>query len=575
MARHPILARREEGKMSETWSGKRRNRLRLMSGRVRTKDERWEAASLLSGSSVELEKRMGATLARVKARALRSPVYASNRIVWERIAGLDDLATAPYTSSNLLPRKTDQAPDWSNWIIDGEQVIATAATSGSTGSSKLMPFTQQSLDEFARANSPQSSRIIRERGLPPRPVALALTAPEGYASHLSVPYGLAANGNDVLHVPLATLVNDSGVALDFIDWVLAPTNELHIICTVAAMLPTLVAALEEHPGGTDAVGKMGRTLRVLYSGGCELTPTVANMLSAQFGLPPSAWVNQFATTEVGVAACSLEDFSAFHCSLHTHVISIIPLDELEKERRDPSYQPRNVLLTRAPVGLVGELACVFDAAIPWINLRQGDMFEVVEPVAGSDVPRLRHLARMSSVHDIAGGRVWPASYERAMASLGGKVTDYLAIALKPGEVAPSDPERLLVKDRLLFYYEGVASLHEIAGAIFDTIPILVAAGPTLGAGSFDMEILNVKAGALQRCRQRKSQERDGSPGPLKHRVVRGLQYEIPVDDIRESGPGWIPSSRESGISRAAIGVDALPEHAADQGSGGLVGSGSN
>jgi hypothetical protein len=235
------------------------------------------------------------------------------------------------------------------------------------------------------------------------------------------------------------------------------------------------------------------------------------------------------------------------------------MDELETADADPDYVPKGVLLTRAPAGLVGELASTYDATVPWLNLRQGDVFEVVEPARGTDIPRLRYRARISSVQDVGGGRVWPASYQHAMDALGGKVTDYLAMALKPGEEAPDGANGILSRDHLSFYYEGSAQLDEVTDSIFEAIPMLATTGPKLGTGTFDMNIVHVRTGTLRRCRQQKSQDRGGSPGPLKHRVVRGPQYEVPIEDMIAVAPAWRPPVLISGIRPAATAVGLSSE----------------
>ena len=545
--------------MKECRLGRRSKCLRLITSTHRSKRELEDAVSLLRAPRALLEDRMEATLARVRARALRTPAHAANQSAWERVRGLDDLAVAPCSSSDVLPKMTDQVGDWSRWNADGDAVMATAATSGSSGMSRVMPFAQWSVDYYAWSCLPHLAQVTLERAMPAKRVVLALSAPKGYVTYLVMPPVFAAAGYDVLHVPLALILRDPKVALDLIDWLLEPANAIHATITVPTMLPLLIAALEELPGGADALNKMSLSLRLLCVGGSEFTLSLERSLSARLGLRSDAYMNLFASTEGGHMACSWHDFSIFHGSLHSHVLSIMPLQEVEKAESDPDYCPKGMLLTRAPVGLIGELASTYDGVVPWINLRQGDIFEVVEPGAETDVPRLRYVARLSSVQDVGGGRVWPASYRCAMDSLGGKVTDYLAMALKPGEMSPDGESEILVKDKLFFYYEGTACPEEVAASIFEAIPMLETTGPQLGQGTFDMAVCKVRTGALRQCRQRKSQERGDSPGPLKHQVVRGPQYQVPINDVLASTPGWIPAPRWSGIRPTAPQAEQRPE----------------
>lgn len=524
--------------MSEQWIGARKKSLRLLGATARSDGYLRESADLLRAPREAQERMMEDTLSRVRRRALRSPADADTRRAWERIGSLEDLTRAPCTSANTLPTMSPQPPDWSNWVADHHEVIATAATGGSSALSKVMPFAAWSLEHYAWSSVPHLAEATLARGVPAKRTALALTAPRDYVTYLAIPPCFTSVGYDVVHVPLAAVLREADVARDLIDWLLEPGNDVHAISTVTAMLPMFLRALDGQPGGAEAIGRLQRTLRLLYIGGSELTPALEATLATRLGLGAGACVNVFASTESGMVAASRSDFAVFRPSLHTHALTILPLDEIEKADADPGYTPRGALLTRAPVGLIGELASTFDAAAPWINLRQGDVFEVVAPEAGSDVPRLRYQARMSSVHDVGGGRVWPASYQRAVQRLEGRVTDYLAMAMKPGDTTPEASGEVLVKDRLVLYYEGESPFGEVARSILETIPMLNTTGPKLGAGTFDMAVYQLEPGTLARCRQRKSAERGGAPGPLKHHVVRGPQYHVPPENVLSSGPGW-------------------------------------
>ena len=429
-----------------------------------------------------------------------------------------------------------------------------------------MPFSNDSLEHYAFSSLPHLAQVTLQQGIPAKRTGLALTAPQGYVTHLVMPACLAMAGYDVLHVPLAKVLHDEGVAQDLVDWLCEPGNMIHAISTVTAMMPLLLDALAGLSGGQQALELLRQSLRVLYNGGSELTPSMEQALRNRLDYPPGAYKNVFASTEGGVTACSGNDFDLFHGSLHSHVLSLLPLREVERAQSDPEYVPKSQLLTRAPVGLIGELAITFDGAVPWVNLRQGDIFEVVPPTPGSDVPRLRYLARLSSVQDVGGGRVWPASYTRVVESLDGKVTDYMAMALKPGDTCPDARGEVVAKDRLLFYYEGIAELEEVTRAIFENIPILNETGPKLGVGTFDMTVSCVRPGTLRAVRSLRSRERGGAPGPLKHQAVRGLQYQIPDESVLHSAPAWTPAPRWSGIQHAGSTLDQASEPRVPRGS---------
>jgi acyl-CoA synthetase (AMP-forming)/AMP-acid ligase II len=526
--------------MNERWMGARTRKLRFVDAGGDEDRERLEDwANLARAPRATLERMMEDTLARARERALRSPMHAPTRAAWQAIGGLEDLTRAPCSSSNLLPSMSAEGPDWSRWVADPREVTDVAATSGSSGASKVMPFADWSVRRnMGEGSAPGLATALLKSRAPRRGVGLALTAPREYITYLAVPSCLTTVGCDVLHVPLAAVLREPDVARDLVDWLLVPGNDVRVLITVTTMVPMLLAALEAQPSGAEAVARLLRSLHVLVLGGTEMTPTVHTQLTARLGDRAAAITNLFASTEGGILGLSSDEHDVFHPSLHTSALTILPLEETEKADGDPGYAPRGVLLTRAPAGLVGELAITCDGVVPWINLRQGDVFEVVEPAPGFGAPGLRYRARMSAVQDVGGGRVWPASYERAVQRLEGRVTDYLAMALKPGDRADGVADEALIKDRLAFAYEGVATADDVVRAVLEAVPMLRTTGPELGAGTFDMIVLQLRPGTLAGLRRARSAERGGAPGPLKHTVVRGPQYHLSREAILASRFGW-------------------------------------
>lgn len=83
----------------------------------------------------------------------------------------------------------------------------------------------------------------------------------------------------------------------------------------------------------------------------------------------------------------------------------IPKAELEREREDPTYQPKTVLMNELRPGEQYELVYTHFWGMPLLRYRSGDVFKVTalnDPETGVQVPQVIFEARANEIIDLAG-----------------------------------------------------------------------------------------------------------------------------------------------------------------------------
>jgi hypothetical protein len=488
-----------------------------------------EQVALLRRLKEDYERSMERTFAAVRARSLRSPPYGDRRGALQGLATLEALtASGLYTSSSLLPLAADEPVAWDRYVVD-EPIVVASLTSGTSGLNKIMPYSQRAIDASAAQTGPFLAQMALDHGQSDHPRILALSAPEDYVTWQVMPALARGLGYDVVHAPFSTIMNVPGAAEDLVEYLLGEAGSIDAIITVGPMLPHLLKRLEGCPGGEAAVARLAHDLRFVISGGTQVTPALAATLRARLGLRGHGIMEVFASTEGGIILGSVFETGIFHPCLHTHAVSLIPLGELERAAEEPGFTPRAHLVTRAPVGTVGELVFSLDQSIPLLNFRTGDLFEVASATGDYfTVPSLQLRADHAVLHDIGAAKVWPQEYHEAVRSLGDRVTDYIAMSLKAHEVSTSE----VAKDRLVFLHEGTASPAEVESALLRYLPILHDVARDLGLA--DVLVVHLRGGSLAKYRLRKSAARRGAPGPLKHRILKGPEYTAEAADVLES-----------------------------------------
>lgn len=165
---------------------------------------------------------------------------------------------------------------------------------------------------------------------------------------------------------------------------------------------------------------------------------------------------------------------------------------------------------------------------------QGGEFGVVLPAAGADASLL-HVEHSASI--AVGDK---EAFNRAVKSLGDKVTDYLIVLQISERHTSSLQVKAATTNKLTVYCEGRATIDEVALLFVEALPMLAAT-------CHPVVFSTLRGGTLRRCRQSNPRSPGdprsagaGSSGALDEHWVQGQRYRVPLEAVVQSRLGWCP-----------------------------------
>jgi hypothetical protein len=129
---------------------------------------------------------------------------------------------------------------------------------------------------------------------------------------------------------------------------------------------------------------------------------------------------------------------------------------------------------------------------------------------------------------------WAASFEHAMSSLGAKVNDYLGVLRKA--------DAKLSRAKLTLYYEGGATIDEVALVFYEALP-------TLADSCSPLVISTLRGGTLRLCRQANPRKDGLEPcATVNEHWVQAPRYRVPLEAVVHSRLGWrrVANTRNAG-----------------------------
>ena len=287
---------------------------------------------------------------RVLSAAKRNPLYPGIETIRD-IKDLESYPTIRWDDIDHFAEKHDVK----------RLITATPATSwyssGTSGRRKIVWSSEEDLDMYRRV----FGRRLYNIGIGRKSRALVLGAP-GYASSIYPKLGLNWLAETV-YVPFTEMSAN-------VDKILSGRYDLLItIPPVAYHLASdgskqLNGTLRRVPVLSDLLARSKlRRLKHVF-GYCQVmmagdfrTDLQDKLITEFYGRPPCL---SYASTEMVTAGGECLDHETryhtgeMHPAFDDVIPLIIPLEELEKERLDPAYEPKKVLLSRAPSGMIGE-----------------------------------------------------------------------------------------------------------------------------------------------------------------------------------------------------------------------------
>ncbi len=322
---------------------------------------------------------------RVLPAAKRNPLYKEV----EKVRDIDDLEDYASISWDDVDRMGQKLAGLDR-LITGK-AVASWCSSGSSGRPKTVWASEEDLDMSRRV----WGRRLYNMGIGPKARALLLTAPGNYTSAIMPRMGLDWLAETV-YVPFTEMNAHPDKLL---------SGRYDILVTLPPVAYLLATDGAKRLGGKTAnvpivsgfVAKVRkRKLKQVFGdclallGGDFRTNYQDRVMTDFYGRPPCI---TYVSTEVMTAGSECLDrttryhMNELHPALDDAIPLIIPLPEMEKERLDADYEPKKVLLSRAPCGMIGEATFTVNSdCFVRLNYRTGDIIRKAKDRSDCPMP---------------------------------------------------------------------------------------------------------------------------------------------------------------------------------------------
>ena len=112
----------------------------------------------------------------------------------------------------------------------------------------------------------------------------------------------------------------------------------------------------------------------------------------------------YACTEAGTVAMQSWNYKGMVFFPDNSFLEFIPLDEYQKNKDDPTYQPKTLLYDELEPGIYELVLSNFNGGV-LVRYRIGDLFEVIsngDEEVGSELPQMKFYSRSDDIIDLGG-----------------------------------------------------------------------------------------------------------------------------------------------------------------------------
>lgn len=212
----------------------------------------------------------------------------------------------------------------------------------------------------------------------------------------------------------------------------------------------------------------------LVTGGTD-TSIYRERIAYYWGVDP---LDVYVTTESGFIAMQSWNKAGMTFVPYSNFYEFMPEDEWQKNKIDPSYQPRTLLLDEVKEGRIYELIITNFHGGVFTRYRIGDFIKIVslkDEKAGIRLPQMVFQSRSDGVIDIAGfARIDEKTIWRAVQDSGLDYEDWVArkeqvadrsilhlyLELKSGNINEEEANRL-ISERLMSMDQNYSDLREV------------------------------------------------------------------------------------------------------------------
>lgn len=174
-----------------------------------------------------------------------------------------------------------------------------------------------------------------------------------------------------------------------------PTKDLLNIFTLTRLLKAVITAKVKN---RNILPKDIWNLKGIMSGGTD-TSIYRDKIEYYWGKKP---LEGYACTEGGNLAMQAWNFKGMTFFPDAVFLEFIPLDEVNKNKKDPSYRPRTVLFNELEIGIYELVITNFNGGA-LVRYRMFDLFEIIsigDEQINSVLPQVKFYSRTDDVIDI-------------------------------------------------------------------------------------------------------------------------------------------------------------------------------
>ena len=201
-----------------------------------------------------------------------------------------------------------------------------------------------------------------------------------------------------------------------------PSKELLHLPSVWRMLKALVISKIQK---RNILPKDVWHLKGIMTGGTD-TEIYKDRIEYYWGRKP---LEGFACTEAGDMAVQAWNYKGMVFFPDNAFLEFIPLEEFQKNKDDPSYQPKTLLYDELDLGIYELVLSNFYGGV-LVRYRLGDLFEVIsneDKETGSELPQMRFYSRLDDIIDLSSFiRFTERDIWRTIEATGLKYNDWVA-----------------------------------------------------------------------------------------------------------------------------------------------------
>jgi hypothetical protein len=394
----------------------------------------------------------------------------------------DDLPEKPYVWARTSGRTSDLGPKW----IPYTRVMYDRLSDPVVGAMLMSSCSQpgdvklERNDKFlmATAPPPYASAYIARATKENLEVIFLPKLEEGeqmaYATRVATGFKLAMREGLDYFMGISVVLARMGEQFEQQSSNTKPSRELLHLSTLWRLLKALLISKIQK---RNILPKDIWHLKGIMSGGTD-TEIYKDRIEHYWGKKP---LEGFACTEAGNMAMQAWNFKGMVFFPDNAFLEFIPFEEVQKNKEDPTFQPKTLLYNELDLGIYELVLSNFNGGV-LVRYRIGDLFEVIsneDQEIGSELPQMRFYSRTDDIIDLGSfirlteRDIWQTieatglEYKDWVAqkqTSGSYPTLHLYVELAPSGLIPGDMAQEKIRQAFSERFSDYSDMKEMLGS---------------------------------------------------------------------------------------------------------------